>query len=147
MRERAVQTLSGADGAELEKLRETWCLGGESFRQRMLDLLDQTGDKLRARREVDSAVRRTHDHVEASRILRLGLEHFGLCATDLLSLRKGDHRKLAIARVIRERTAVSNAWIAEALSLGHLSRINHSSPAHEPKVAAAAEALRKITIF
>jgi REP element-mobilizing transposase RayT len=36
MRERAVATLSGEDGAELTRLRRGWCLGGESFRERML---------------------------------------------------------------------------------------------------------------
>jgi len=50
---------------------------------------------------------------------------FGLESEQLASLRKGDARKAALAARIRSRTCVPNAWIAEALQLGHVSRVNH----------------------
>ena len=45
--------------------------------------------------------------------------------TDLMALRKGGARKAAIAPLIRRRTAVPNARIAQALHLGHVSRVSH----------------------
>lgn len=129
----------------MDTLRNAWCLGGESFRKKVLGLLDGASEKLRRRREVDGAVRRSHDEVEARRIIAVGLEHFGLRADDLPQLRKGDHRKLAMARVIRTRTAIPNAWVARELHLGHLSRLNHISSSHEKAIAEAACELLKTT--
>ena len=42
----------------------------------------------------------------------------------LSELRNSDRRKIALGRVIRRETAVSNRWIAERLSLGHVSRVS-----------------------
>ena len=43
-------------------------------------------------------------------------------------LKKGDLRKAALAVRIHTRTAVPNAWIAELLYLGHVSRVNRGAP-------------------
>jgi hypothetical protein len=72
---------------------------------------------------VDAAIKRSHGEEEACRLLRRGMEHFGLEETDLKAIKRNDARKLAIARLIRTRTSVSNQWIARELSLGHASSI------------------------
>ncbi len=46
-----------------------------------------------------------------------------LTKTELKAIKRNDARKLAIARLIRTRTSVSNQWIARELSLGHVSSI------------------------
>jgi REP element-mobilizing transposase RayT len=101
-----------------------WCLGGESFRKRMLVLIDRMNDKLRAGKEVDGAVRQCHGQARAAALLERGLDRLGLSGEDLRRLRKNDERKIAIGRVIRGQTAVSNRWIAERLNLGHVSRVS-----------------------
>ncbi len=56
----------------------------------------------------------------------------------MAALKKSDERKVAIGRLIRERTAVSNRWIAERVCLGHVSRVSRycSSGAAEGRTAA-----------
>ena len=97
MRERAVAELTEAEPPAREELRRGWCLGGESFRERMLGLLDGAGERLRGKSPVDGAVRRSHGEGEARRILARGLELCGVSPDELATLRKGDPRKMAKA--------------------------------------------------
>ena len=138
MRGEAVATLNGGREDALAEVREGWGLGSESFRERVLGLLDAVGEKLRPGREVDAAVRHTHDESEARRLLALGHKLFGWEADALQRLPKGDVGKLALARVIRARTAVPNAWLAKELAIGHPSRLNHRRSRHESEIVAAA---------
>jgi putative transposase len=123
MRGRAVEELEERNARENEKLRRGWCLGGASFRERVLGLIEKAGEKLSKAREVDASIKRFHGEEEACRLLRRGMEHFGLEETELKAIKRNDARKLAIARLIRTRTSVSNQWIARELSLGHVSSI------------------------
>ena len=77
------------------------------------------------RHNIDAPVRRSHDEKEAQRILRVGCEFFGLDVEELRALKKGESRKAVLAALIRLRTAVPNAWIAEHLHLGLASRVSH----------------------
>ena len=123
MRRRAVEELSeAAESATIAQLRRGWCLGGAAFRERMLALLDNVGEKLKRRREVDGPVRRSHGEDEAGRLLARGLAILGLGVEQLAELPKGDARKTALASLIRQRTIVPNQWIARELHLGHVSR-------------------------
>ena len=128
MRERAVEELAeGIEAAERGELRRGWCLGGASFRERMLGLLDLAAEKLpgerRSRR--DAAVLRDRGEEGARQLLVEGLRCFGLKSAELALLKKNDARKAALAATIRAGTAVSNRWIAETLHLGHVSRVSH----------------------
>jgi hypothetical protein len=124
MRDRAVAELADESDADNEQLRRGWCLGGAGFRERMLSLLDRTREKLSTAKEVEGAVKREHDANEAGRLLRAGMSCFQVSESDLGRLKRSDSRKLAIARLIRGRTSVSNQWIAEKLSLGHVSSVS-----------------------
>jgi hypothetical protein len=53
----------------------------------------------------------------------------------LPALPKGDSRKVALASMIRERTIVSNAWIALNLHLGHVSRASRCWKAGSDQLA------------
>ncbi len=118
MRERAREEENG------EAQEGDWCLGGQAFRKRMLALLDRMNDKLRAGKEVDRTVRQSHGEERAEALLQRGLERLGLSREELAALRKNGERKIAIGRVIRDQTTLSNRWIAERVSLGHVSRVS-----------------------
>jgi hypothetical protein len=75
-------------------------------------------------------------------MIEAGLMHFGLRPEDLTDLPKGDPRKLAIATVVREHSAVSNRWLADALQLGHASRLSHATM-KEPRVVQMAKILER----
>ncbi len=126
MRGRAEAVLRGEEPLELAELRRGWCLGSESFRERMLRLLDLGAEKLPRRSPRDARVWREHGEEEAGRLIAAGLRYFGLAKMDLPALRKSDERKLVLAALVRQRTNVSNAWLAEALQLGHISRVSHA---------------------
>jgi len=88
MRRRAVEELDEDAGSPTQaELRRGWCLEGQTFRERMLALLDGAGGRLRRGGQIDGAVRRSHCEDEASRF-------------------KGDPRKIALASIIRQRTIV-----------------------------------------
>ena len=72
----------------------------------------------------DAAVWRSHGEEEARSILEQALKQFGLSRESLGGLKKSDERKLAIARVIRQRTSVANSWLARELALGHVSAVS-----------------------
>jgi putative transposase len=124
MRHRAIDELSGKHAEKTEELRRGWCLGGASFRERMLGLLETAGEKLHRGKALDGAVRRSHDLDEAERLLQAGLEHVSLERSGLASLKRSDPRKIGIARLIRGRTAVPNKWIARELCLGHVTSVS-----------------------
>lgn len=128
MRRRAAEELAAVADTPSQPFAGRWYLGDESFRERILRLLDASTDKLRTRREMDRSVRRTHDEEEAKRLLKTGLETLGLTGIYLSTIAKGDVRKLALAAVVREHTAVPKAWIATELQLGHVSRLRKSAP-------------------
>ncbi len=97
-----------------------------SFRERMLRLLDLGAEKLQRRSARDARVRREHGGEEAARLIAAGLRYFDLASEVLPALRKGDERKLVLAALVRQRTNVSNAWLAGALQLGHISGVSHA---------------------
>ena len=59
----------------------------------------------------------------------------------------GDVGKLALARVIRARTALPNAWLAKELAIGHPTRLNHRRSRHESEILAAAARLEDSARF
>ena len=92
----------------------------------MLRVLDGAAGKLRSPRVSprDASVERDYGLAGAQRILEDGWRDLGLKTEQLPDLKKGDVRKAALAVRLRTMTAVSNAWIAGQLHLGHVSRVN-----------------------
>jgi putative transposase len=124
MRERAVDERANRNAAQNDGLRRGWCLGGASFRERVLGLLEAGGQKFSKGKEIDGAVRRNHDTNEARRVLVEAMWCLGLKEIELMRLKRNDSRKLAIARLIRSRTSVPNQWIVRELCLGHVSNVS-----------------------
>ena len=85
----------GLDEEALRELRRGWVLGGEGFRDRVLDWMKKTaraqGGKYRGE-ETDN----DHGERQAERIIREMLEALGLEEAELLRVRKGDWRKRLI---------------------------------------------------
>lgn len=135
-----------AEGESEEAKERGWCLGGKTFRRKMLALLDATSDKLLARKETDGVLRRSHDEYRAEELLHQGLARLGLAAEELAHLRKNDVRKIAIGRIIRRETAVDNRWIAGRLELGHVSRVSRYCGAGESTREVAALMERIVSV-
>lgn len=129
MARRAQEVLELEEDAEVAQewraLQRGWYLGSESFRDRLMDRVDGiVAGRKRAsyRREGLGA----HDEKEALRLLAGGLDRLGLTANTVLSLRKTDPRKQALAWLIKTRTVMRDEWLVARLQMGHRSNISRA---------------------
>lgn len=118
---RAANEDGGIDEEALRVLRRGWYLGKDSFKDRLLRLLEKTTDPSRGPRNRTGEAVREHGEAEAERIFRRGSKILGLPARAdaIAKLPKSDERKVLLATLLRERTNVGNSWIASRLSMGH----------------------------
>ena len=108
----------GADtDARRSDLRRGWYWGSQAFAERMLKLGDAVLKKTRHRSAKASREKRAHGEQEARRLAAEGVAAARLSDEDLKRLPGSDARKVAIARVIWERTTVNMKWIADHLHL------------------------------
>jgi len=115
-----------------EALRGGWCLGSESFRQEMLRRAEGSLGGNHA-----GELHRQAADAKAQRIMAEELERRGWRQCDLLTRRKKDPVKLAIAARLRRETTLSLKAIAARLCLGTSKSANGKlhefmkSPSHQ----------------
>jgi putative transposase len=123
----------------MEALRRGWYLGEEGFKDKLLDLLDKTADKLLGNKSHAGEAVKAHHQGEAERIILIAARDFGLPGTreELIHLKKGDPRKVACAALVKRLTSVSNEWIADRLAMGHPASMSQhvNRMRKEPKAA------------
>ena len=101
------------DGKEFKPMDRGWCLGGDVFRQELLEQM-----------EVGSGMRHYGEAVveviqaKAERLAREGLRKVGLREEDLAQTAKGAERKVRVAKELRANTTMTVAWIARRLQMG-----------------------------
>ena len=71
---------------------------------------------------------RAHDEAEATRLVKILLEELGMPEgrVALSGRAKWQREKSLICWIVRKRTGVSNGWLADCLSMGHVSRVTRS---------------------
>lgn len=109
----------------LREMRRGWVLGGEGFRDRVLDWMEKNvaSKRRKVRREESD---QDHGQRQAERIIQEMLAALRIDEAELLAARKGDWRKRLIGQRVRAETSVSLRWLAVRLKMGsegHLSRI------------------------
>lgn len=102
-----------ADEQMYKQVRRGWALGSEEFRAELLAAVTARNDE-----RVSGEELRESDEQCAERIVREELRKLGWTRRDLERTRKGDPRKLKIARRVREQTTVPWAWLAPRLHAG-----------------------------
>ncbi len=101
-------------------LRRGWCWGDEAFRQELLgQMTERMGAEHYGQERAETA------EAKAQRIVEQELKGLRWSAQDLERHRKGDERKLRIARRLREETTMTLAWIAERLRMGSKTHLAH----------------------
>jgi hypothetical protein len=98
---------------EYDPYRNGWCIGSQEFRQELLEQVGQLASPAHRGPEILES-----DVAKAQRILREELRRLGWTAEHLEAYRKGDARKLNIARRLRSETTMTLAWIARELHMG-----------------------------
>lgn len=118
---RATQDGGKLPAAAMQALRKGWYLGEDTFRDKLLALLEKGAKALKTKGSHSGPALQKHDEKTAEKIVQAGLRHWEL--PDGLELqkntKKGDPRKVAIATLIKCHTSASNLWIAERLGMGH----------------------------
>ena len=118
---RATNDDGNIDSVAQESLRRGWYLGEETFRDRLLSLVDKAkGIKMRVSRKADD-LEKDYSEKDAEQIIQRCGPGLGLPTSEkeLGRLRKGDERKALMAALIRCRSAASTEWIAKRLQMGH----------------------------
>ena len=125
---RARDPKTAANDASLAELRRGWYLGEKGFGERVLAALSAPGQPQRRKGSLGGEAARAHDEAQAERISKAGLAamKMPIAASELTGRAKWPLEKGAIAAVIRERTGVSNRWIADRLGMGHESSVTRA---------------------
>jgi REP element-mobilizing transposase RayT len=126
-----LEARASADGGRIEEdameaLRRGWYLGKESFRDKLLGLMDKAKSGSRKKDSHAGGAVRAHNENEAERIVRVVGAALGLSTNleDLKLMKKGDRRKVICAAIAKGRTAVGNDWLAGRLAMGHGSHVS-----------------------
>lgn len=109
------------DDKAMGEIRRGWYLGGKEFKTHLLGMLPDSLPNPYHEKNGGDPARRDHAEEKARQIIQDGSKLLDLPLTPegLAILRKGDERKVLLATLLRERTTVSNGWIAENLLMGH----------------------------
>ncbi|VVM05924.1 hypothetical protein MAMC_00849 [Methylacidimicrobium cyclopophantes] len=110
--------------ARCSHLQKGWYWGSQEFAERMRKLADTTRMGAPSRSSRGKGEGRAHDLARAEKLLQQGLEAAGLDSDGIRALPGSDGRKVAIARVIWEQTAVPQTWLAERLGMGSASNVS-----------------------
>ena len=98
---------------DYRQIRRGWCVGSEEFRQELLAAaVERVGPNHygAARHETDEQI--------AQRIIREEIDRLGWAEAELKIRRKGDPKKVAMARRLRRESTMTLKWIAQRLQMG-----------------------------
>ena len=133
--------------ARCSHLRRGWYWGTQGFAEKMRALVEKVskGKARRSRAYQATPESRAHGLDEAERWLAEGLGVAGLSPDDLAGLKGSDPRKLVLAKLLWQRTVVSQEWIAEKLWMRSAANVSQQvrrmdDGAVEAKVPAAMRA-------
>jgi REP element-mobilizing transposase RayT len=121
--EKADASPAGKSGGNPVKGR--WCLGGEEFRDRLMERIEGLLKGKDSSSICGVEVRETGER-QAEKLVVRGLNSVKLRDAELEHLSKGDSRKQALAWLIRSRTTASTKWIARRLSMGDPSNVSRA---------------------
>jgi putative transposase len=105
---------------QLKSIRRGWKLGGEDFLDWLVEKVELRAGEGHSGRQRDE----TEEH-KAERIVAQELKRLGWTKAELARRKKGDGAKVALARRLREETAVSLKWIAEKLHMGTWTHVSN----------------------
>jgi REP element-mobilizing transposase RayT len=120
LEERAKDREGTLSDESLKALRRGWYLGEESFGDKVLAMLKPEVAERRRKGSLRGEAARAHDVAEAERLAKAGLAWMGLPvkAKDLVGRGRWLDEKAVLASLIRRRTGVRNAWVADRLGMG-----------------------------
>jgi hypothetical protein len=108
---------------EWKMIRQGWYLGCKSFREKLLDRLEDLRSGRKASCLSSNEVK-LHNQRQAKHLLTVGMQRLKITQDTLQSLPKGASEKKVLAWYVRSQTTVTNEWLSQKLYLGHASNIS-----------------------
>ena len=108
-----------------KELRRGWYVGGQAFREKLEDGLEESA-KGRRRESHSGPAKAAHDEAAAERNLERALQALGWDAERLAESALGSPEKLALAWWLRRNTTVSLRWVSQRLGMGHYTRVTQA---------------------
>jgi putative transposase len=104
----------------VQRIRRGWSFGGEDFVARLLDRLPgSVGERHHARERNET------DEQKAEIMISARLKKLGWAKADLVTHRKSDPHKVALAKDLRSQTTMSLKWIARSLEMGSWTHVSN----------------------
>ena len=118
---RALEDKGNLSDEAMRELRRGWYLGTDSFRDTLVNLVDEGKKSVMKKGSVTGELVKARKRSDAEElIVRLASEmKFSVAKDDLKNERKGVWQKVLIAAIVKKHTSMKNEWIAERLEMGH----------------------------
>jgi len=125
---RALSRKAAMNDASLKELRRGWYLGEKGFAEKLLGEMGEMIAPKRRKGSLRGEAARAHDEVEAERLISASLRYLKMpgSAEELRGRGKWRNEKAMVATLVRERTGVKNAWVAERLAMGHEGNVTQA---------------------
>jgi putative transposase len=105
---------------EWKRVRRGWCLGDKAFRKELLAQIAERAGSSHYGEELRESAEAKAQRIVAEELKRIRWE-----AEDLRTHRKGDARKVKIARRLRQETTMTLKWIADRLRMGAWTHVTN----------------------
>lgn len=135
----------GSRSKEWEQVRRGWYLGGDFFRDKLLDLIDETLEG-KKKTSFGGRIISEHNQKHAKELMEEIWKTLGLSGAELRGLRKTDIRKQGVAWLLKTRTSMTNKWIDGQLNMGSRTNIYKAVAAMEPPGTAEAKKVKKCLV-
>jgi hypothetical protein len=107
-------------GGEYRRIRRGWCYGEEAFREELLGrMVGRAGENHYAEE------RQKSDAEKARRIVAAELKRLNWTESELRRRRRGDPKKVRIARGLKEKTTMTLKWISGELNMGAWTHVSN----------------------
>jgi REP element-mobilizing transposase RayT len=143
---RAAELREGCSPEELEAerkaIRQGWCLGGDAFRDHLMDLANEAvaGSKRDSYR--NDGLRR-HDESEATKLLETAMRKLDVDLAELRRRKQSDLDKQAVAWWVKSHSVVSDDWLREKLQMGSRANTYRAVARFQKEVSGETRAIRE----
>jgi putative transposase len=112
--------------ARMSHLRRGWYWGRQEFAEKLRRLMGRRIQSAESRASLRTPQRASHGLEEAERLVLEGIKEAGLAMKELEALPGGDPRKVALGKLVRERTVASCGWLAARLKMRSAANVSQT---------------------
>ncbi|VGO20675.1 transposase [Pontiella sulfatireligans] len=147
---RTSEILEGGVSEKLEEewkeLRRGWYLGGDLFRDELMERADLSVQG-RKRESYRNEGMRRHDESEALRLLSQAITELQTSLSDLKGMKQSDPVKQAVAWWVKSRSVIGDEWLCNRLNMGARSNIHRAVARYRKESDAGVRAIKeKLTL-